>query len=98
MKGATVEVGLEEREQLRDVPHGELRAVAKRLGRGYNACVEQRRKHGLARDWPNWRPEEDAFIDAAIAAGVPVAAAARLLGRCETRARRRLRERRGERA
>ena len=84
---------VEERDLIRNVPHGQIVAVAKRIGRTYKATVQQRMYLRLSRWRPDWRPEEDAFIDAAVAAGVSIGAAARLLGRSAEHARRRYAER-----
>ena len=84
---------VEERALIHNVPHGELAAVANRIGRAYKATCQQRLYLRLSRWSPDWRPEEDGFIDAAVAAGVSIAAAARLLGRSPEHARIRYRER-----
>ena len=77
-----------------NLAHGDLRAIARRLGRSYKGLVQKRVVLGKTHRSPDWRPEEDAFIDAAAEAGVPVARAARLLMRSPEHALARLRARR----
>ena len=77
-----------------DLKHGDLREIARRLGRSYKGTIQKRMILGKTSRWPNWRPEEDRFIDAAVEAGVPVARAARLLMRSADHAQARQRARR----
>ena len=87
----------EEMLAIRDVPHGDLGVVAKRLGRSYKAVVQQRMKFGLSRQRPDWRLPEDKFVDSVVAAGGSVASAARALHRCIDHAAVRYRRRHGRR-
>ena len=74
----------EEIAAIRDVPVGEIAAVAKRLGRSVQAVRIKRCKLGIAREAaPRWSEDESEALDALIADGVKARDAARFIGRSE---------------
>ena len=85
-------------ERIRDIPRGDITAVARELGRSVSSVASARYRLGVGPPKRGWTPAEDVRLDRLVAEGGRVEDAAASLGRSRTSAykRRIVRRREGE--